>query len=159
MEMGQVRAMRAPSGRAWLRQRFQAGAHFSIAATVVACDACTSAKRRGARAIASSALGDANDSFTLQGIRWPCIPQRMYILNFLLIHNFLRSAGFDYVVKPLVLPKVAFGSAMHREVMPLKGPFMNGFMKKNLPEPREHPSPLDYNCAKSLGFRVSYSLE
>lgn len=81
-----------------------------------------------------------------------------YLLNFLLIHYFLRSAGFEYVVNPPVLPKVAFGSTMHREVMPLKGPFMNGFMKKNLPEPREHPSPLDYNCAKSLGFKVSYSV-
>lgn len=155
MVMGQVRAMRALSGCAWHRQDLEAEAHFSLAATVVACDACTSAKRRGARAIAAPAIGDAHNSWTLQGIRWPCIPQRIFKWYSLLINNFLCSAGFNYVVNPPVLPKVAFGTTMHRKVMNLKGPFMNGFMKKNLPEPRTYPSPIDYNCSKPIGFKVT----
>ncbi|XP_043072285.1 uncharacterized protein LOC6568849 isoform X2 [Drosophila grimshawi] len=61
--------------------------------------------------------------------------------------------GFEYVVNPPILPKVAFGSTMDREVMPLNGSAVTSFMRCHLPEPRPHPSPLDYDCAKPIGFK------
>lgn len=65
------------------------------------------------------------------------------------------SKGFEYVVNPPVVPKVAFGTTMDREVMPVSGPFLNSFMRSNLPEGREQPSPIDYDCSKPIGFKVS----
>ncbi|KAM8713750.1 hypothetical protein ACLKA7_013990 [Drosophila subpalustris] len=64
-----------------------------------------------------------------------------------------RALGFDYVVNPPVLPKVAFGTTMHREVMPTSGPCLDSFMRSQMPEGRPHPSPLDYDCAKPIGFK------
>ncbi|XP_030567646.1 uncharacterized protein LOC115767482 isoform X1 [Drosophila novamexicana] len=64
-----------------------------------------------------------------------------------------RARGFEYVVNPPVVPKVAFGTTMDREVMPVSGPFLNSFMRSNLPEGREQPSPIDYDCSKPIGFK------
>ncbi|KAH8418387.1 hypothetical protein KR222_006281 [Zaprionus bogoriensis] len=70
-----------------------------------------------------------------------------------LILSRCRALGFEYVVNPPVMPKVAFGTTMDREVMPISGPCMSSFMRSNSPEDREVPSPLDYDCSKPIGFK------
>lgn len=67
----------------------------------------------------------------------------------------LSLAGFEYVVNPPVAAKVAFGSTMHRDVMPISGPAMSSYMRSLQTELREFPGPLDYDCAKPIGFKVS----
>lgn len=129
----------------------QPNRNFSLAATV-ACDACKSAKRPGAGAAASSSLRNAHDIIPLPGIRsakkntYSLVNQRTFLICF---------AGFEYIVNPPIIPKVAFGSSLHREVMPLSGPSVTSYMRNHLPEARERPSPLDYDCAKPIGFKVS----
>ncbi|ALC41533.1 CG15125 [Drosophila busckii] len=61
--------------------------------------------------------------------------------------------GFEYMVNPPELPKIAFGTSLHREVMPTSGPCMDSFMRSHQVEGREFPGPLDYDCAKSIGFK------
>ncbi|XP_023162602.1 uncharacterized protein LOC111593804 [Drosophila hydei] len=61
--------------------------------------------------------------------------------------------GFEYVLNPPVAAKVAFGTTMHRDVMPISGPCMTSFMRSFQPEVRPHPSPLDYDCSKPIGFK------
>ncbi|XP_032586335.1 uncharacterized protein LOC6580667 isoform X1 [Drosophila mojavensis] len=64
-----------------------------------------------------------------------------------------RALGFEYVVNPPVAAKVAFGSTMHRDVMPISGPAMSSYMRSLQTELREFPGPLDYDCAKPIGFK------
>lgn len=64
-------------------------------------------------------------------------------------------AGFEYVLNPPVAAKVAFGTTMHRDVMPISGPCMTSFMRSFQPEVRPYPSPLDYDCSKPIGFKVN----
>ncbi|XP_030387530.1 uncharacterized protein LOC115634112 [Scaptodrosophila lebanonensis] len=61
--------------------------------------------------------------------------------------------GFEYVVNPTVIPKVAFGTTIHREVLPTSGPSMDSFMRRLLPEERSLPGPFDYDVEKPLGYQ------
>ncbi|KAM7342814.1 uncharacterized protein ACRADG_010096 isoform 2-T2 [Cochliomyia hominivorax] len=38
---------------------------------------------------------------------------------------------FNYVVNPPEIPRVAFGSSLEREILPLKGPCLNSFMRQH----------------------------
>lgn len=40
---------------------------------------------------------------------------------------------FDYVVPMFVMPKLCFGSTIHRQVLPVSGPAVSPFMRRVLP--------------------------
>ncbi|XP_037958428.1 uncharacterized protein LOC119687939 [Teleopsis dalmanni] len=52
---------------------------------------------------------------------------------------------FEYIINRPPVGKVAFGTTMDREVLPVKGKFLTSFMRRNIGEVRNHPAPGTYN--------------
>ncbi|XP_065370437.1 uncharacterized protein LOC135962439 [Calliphora vicina] len=50
--------------------------------------------------------------------------------------------GFNYVVKPPQIPRVAFGSGMERETLPLQGPCLTSFMRQHQGDVFLSPGPM-----------------
>lgn len=61
---------------------------------------------------------------------------------------------FEYVVTKKLPPRICFGTGLARDVLPIKGPCVSSFMKRNVAEVRPNLGPGSYDIKRDAFYDV-----
>nr|XP_037875305.1 uncharacterized protein LOC101741006 isoform X3 [Bombyx mori] len=66
----------------------------------------------------------------------------------------LHFSDFEYVVTKKLPPRICFGTGLARDVLPIKGPCVSSFMKRNVAEVRPNLGPGSYDIKRDAFYDV-----
>lgn len=69
---------------------------------------------------------------------------------------FSYFSDFEYVVTKKAVPRICFGSALDREVLPTSGPAMSPFMRRGAKEIRPNLGPGSYDDKRDAFYDTTH---
>nr|XP_026495634.1 uncharacterized protein LOC113400323 [Vanessa tameamea] len=65
---------------------------------------------------------------------------------------------FEYVVTKKIPPRICFGTGLDREVLPIKGPLLSPFMRRNAPEVKPNLGPGSYDDKRDAFYDLTHRI-
>lgn len=70
----------------------------------------------------------------------------------------ILSLDFEYVVTQKPPPRICFGSALERHVLPVKGPGLSPFMRRQTTEVRDNVGPGSYEDRRNCFYDATHKV-